>query len=129
MKTRLPQYCLLFVTLLVAAPASAHVSMQQPRLAPPAQHDRHEIVRMFLQAVNRGEVMLFGHDIKPEMLQPTRVEYIYELNSPTPEIRVYSEITTPLAVPDNDTCEIRALSATLDEQGNIIEVKAHVWPK
>lgn len=130
MKSGYITYGIFLFLVLASFSAGAHISSQSPStFTTPALEDRHLAVRQFLQAVERGDLAIFGVQLGTGMLRPTRVEYVYELSRTTPEVRVYAEFTTPLDVPDNDTCEVRALSATLDEHGNIIDVQAHVWPR
>ncbi|MCB1751647.1 MAG: hypothetical protein KDI74_07975 [Gammaproteobacteria bacterium] len=85
------------------------------------------VVEMFLQAVDRGELVVFDRRISKSMLVPIRIEYVYELKYPVPKVKVYSELREPMPVPGQENCRLRGISATLDAGGSIIETEAHVW--
>ena len=87
----------------------------------------NEVVEIFLKAVNRGELVLFGRTFDKSMLTPIRVEYVYELSNDTVGVKVYSELKEPFPVP-NQHCKIRAISAILDSDGGISEIVAHITP-
>ena len=74
-----------------------------------------------------GELIVFDTGLTRSMLLPQRVEYSYALEDPFPVLKVYSELKQPLEVPGHENCEVRAVSVILDDQGHIIESKAHVW--
>ena len=105
----------------------AHVSKQQPGIVKHKFYEPHEVIDIFLKAVSRGELIVFEKRLDKSMITPVRVEYAYELNRAISSIIVYSELKQPMAVPNQKDCSVRAVSATLDTEGQIIEVKAHIW--
>ncbi|QKT04605.1 hypothetical protein HUS23_12705 [Ectothiorhodospiraceae bacterium 2226] len=118
---------LTLVILMAGCTHGAHVAQQHP--FPEAYSGAHPraVVDVYLAAVDRGELRLFSHTLDRAMINPTRVEYAFELDAPTATVKVYSELRRPIAVPNQANCEIRAVSATLDPDGNIIETEAHIW--
>ena len=90
-------------------------------------HEPHEVIEIYLKAVSRGELMVFGQQLTKSMLTPIRVEYVYELTNAIPRIKVYSELKTPLPVPAQADCKIRGVSAILNADGRIVETQAHIW--
>lgn len=92
-------------------------------------HEPDEVVEMYFQAVGRGELVVFDRKLNRSMLIPVRVEYVYELNSAIPRVKVYSELKEAMPVPGQENCELRGVSAILDADGRIIETEAHIWPE
>lgn len=87
----------------------------------------HELIKIYLQAVDRGELVVFGQKLNKSMLVPVRVEYVYELKTATSRVKIYSELKEPMPVPEQESCELRGVSAILDVEGQIIETEAHIW--
>ena len=87
----------------------------------------HEIVNIFLKAVSRGELIVFDQKLDESMITPVRVEHVYDIMSAISSVTVYSELKQPMPVPAQVSCSVRGVSATLDADGHIIEVKAHIW--
>lgn len=129
MQFRYLVYWPLLGSFLLLSHASALIPDNSTTVVPPEVQDKYKIVRLFLKEVDRGKVILFGRRFDRSMLNPTRVEYVYDLNTDTPEIRVYSEVTKPMAIPGIDTCELRAVSAVMSPAGKIITIRVHLWPK
>ena len=106
----------------------AHILSKPPG---PIKHEfsePHEVIALFYTAVRNGELTLFGKNIDQSMLIPLQVEYVYELNDPVPRIKVYSVLKKPIPLPGQDKCSVHGVGVTLDDDGHIIEIKAHVWP-
>jgi hypothetical protein len=51
---------------------------------------------------------------------------VYELSSRTTRVRIHSNLGQPLSIPDHPGCEVRRVSAVL-EDGSIVETESHVW--
>ena len=85
-----------------------------------------DVVKVFLAAVDRGEVEVFGHILKRAMLIPLRVEYLYELDTLDVSVKIFATLSHPIAVPQLQGMNIFAVSAILDSQGDVTEVSAHV---
>lgn len=103
---------------LLDAPSSFH--RQQPE-------SPQKIVQDFLRAVDRGELVLFVYTLHRSYLIPRRVEYVYELDSPTPSVTVHCDLKEPLPVPGQPELEVRAISAELDPYGSIVVTRGHVY--
>src|SRR5690606_6063577 len=84
------------------------------------------LVHRYLEAVDRGELQLFGHTLNRAMIVPVRVEYVYELSDRTTRVRIHSNLKAPLAVPGQPDCRVLAVSAVM-EDGQITEIESHVW--
>ena len=108
-------------------PALGHVTKPHHIPGKPEFTDPREVVRIFLKAVDRGELMVFDQKLDRSRIIPVRVEYVYELDSLTSRMKVYSELKHPSPVPDHPDCRLRGVSAILDNYGHIIETVAHVW--
>jgi hypothetical protein len=87
-----------------------------------------KVIEIYLQAVDRGELLVFDKKIDRSVLIPRSVEYIYVIGYAKPRVKVYAELSRPLPLPGQDGYKIRAVSASLDTQGHIIKTEAHVWP-
>ena len=118
-----------FVLVACGAYAFAHVVEGPLGQIEPQFREPREIVEMYFQAVDRGELVVFDRKLNKSMLRPISVEYVYELKSDTPRIKVYSELKQPIPMPGQESCKLRGVSAILDAAGRIIETEAHIWPE
>ncbi len=107
----------------------AHILDQPPVPVKPEFREPREVIGIYLKAVSRGELMVLDRKLEQSMLIPVRVEYVYELDSAIPRIKVYSELKQPISAPGQEDCMIRGISAILDNNGRIIETEAHIWPE
>jgi hypothetical protein len=119
---------LLFSTAIESVRASVPVPKHLIDPGMPRIEDPGSLVDRFLQAVDRGELTVFGRTIDRPMLVPIRVEYVYELADRAMRIKIYSNLNTPLPVPGQDDCRILGVSAVM-ENGSITEIESHVWMK
>ncbi|MDO9467078.1 MAG: hypothetical protein Q7J36_07235 [Thiobacillus sp.] len=123
-----------FAVLLLSATAieSVRASVPVPKhlIDPglPRIEDPGKLVDRFLQAVDRGELTVFGQTIARAMIVPVRIEYVYELADRAMRIKIYSNLNAPLPVPGQDDCRILGVSAVM-EDGSITEIESHVWMK
>ncbi|NNL07089.1 MAG: hypothetical protein HKO86_05135 [Gammaproteobacteria bacterium] len=119
---------LTFVTVIVGNTSShGYVVETKPEAVKPVFHEPQEIIESYLRAVDRGEMVVFDTVLDKTMLVPVSVEYVYELDNPTPKIKVYSKLKQSMPVPGQQDCELRAVSAILDADGHILETEAHIW--
>ena len=124
----------IFAVLLLCAAAPAAVQASLPLPPPlinpdtPRIEDPDTLVDRYLQAVDRGELVIFGQTLVRAMIVPARVEYVYELFSRRTRIKVYSNLKQPLPVPDQPECRILGVGAVM-EDGHITEIESHVWMK
>jgi hypothetical protein len=121
-----------FTVLLLGAAApdtvQAAVSVPKHLISPdtPRIEDPDSLIHRYLQAVDRGELVIFGHTLARSMITPVRIEYVYELSTRTTRIQIHSNLNAPLPVPGQGGCQILAVSAVM-EDGHIVEIKSHVW--
>jgi len=125
-----PFFAVLLLCAFVPATALASVPVPKRLIIPdtPRIEDPNMLVHRYLEAVDRGELYLFGQKIDRAMIVPARVEYIYELSDRAMRIKVYSNLIQPLAVPGQNDCQILGVSAVM-EDGVITEIESHVWMK
>jgi len=117
-----------FVTIILGSTSAyGYIVEQQPGGIKPEFHEPQEVVELYLKAVDRGELIVFGRTLNKSMLVPVSVEYVYELNNAIPKIKVYSKLKQSMPVPGQQGCKLRAFSATLDADGHIIQAEAHIW--
>ena len=84
-----------------------------------------EVFRIFLQAVDLGQMQLFDKTLTREMLQPQKVQYSYTPEDLYPTVNVYSALLKPIPLPAMPDVYIIGVSGILDVGGNIIESIAH----
>lgn len=128
MKIRYAIWLSLAATLSFDWAGAAHV-LEYPREYQASRHEPHTVVELYLKAIDRGELVLFEQVLERAMLTPSHVEYVYDLNSPVPTVKVYSILAEPLPVPGHEAYEIRGITSTLNAQGAIVETRAHVTAK
>lgn len=134
---------ILFICFLVSSTSSAHILSKdcQPHSSqgvesrlkeqlgtdriPYPQIDARRVVRIFLEAVENGELIVFDMSIDKSNIKPERVEYIYTLTHQTPTVKVYSTLTKPISLPAMPDVQIKGVSAILNRAGEIIETIAH----
>ena len=104
----------------------ASISEQSTNTIKLENHQPKEIIDVFLKAVDRGELIVFEQTIDKSILIPLRVEYVYELNGSQPTVKIYSELKRLTPVPLHDGIKLRGISAILNDDGHIIEIRAHV---
>lgn len=92
----------------------------------PRIEDPERLVQVFLQAVDRGELILFGRRVDRAMLMPRRVEYVYELSSRTTRAKIHARLKVPIPVPERKDCKVQSVTVVLDD-GRIIETESHIW--
>jgi hypothetical protein len=116
------------LTLLALNPAFAAVSVPEHRIDPsqPAIEDPDRLVDAFLKAVDRGELTIYGRTLTREMINPTQVEYLYDLLSRKTSLRIHATLKEPLKLPDQPGCRILCISAEM-EDGRIVEIESHLW--
>jgi len=111
-------------TVQASVPASKHLS----NLDGPEIENPDTLVGQFLEALDRGELKLFGQTLDRSMVVPVRIEYVFELLSRTTRIKVHSNLKQPLPVPGQPDCRVLGVSAVM-EGGTITEIESHVWVK
>lgn len=86
------------------------------------------IVQHYLESVDRGELVTFNRKLDRSEIIPVRVEYSYQIASGSVEIKVYSDLKEPLAVPNQPDVEIRSVCSIV-EDGKIVGTESHIWIK
>ena len=87
--------------------------------------DIEPVFRVFLDAVDKGRLIIYNLRIDRSMIRPEHVEYIYTLNDLTPTVLVYSTPTKPLQLPVKPAMRIEGVSTIIDSQGEITDVYVH----
>ena len=130
-RVRVYYFAILAFIIVIAANGNtfAHITELPLDRIKPQFHEPHEVVEIYFQAVGRGELVVFDRKLDKSMLIPVRVEYVYELDSAIPRIKVYSELKEFMPVPGQTNCKLRGVSVILDADGRIIETEAHIWPE
>lgn len=88
--------------------------------------DPLENLRLFKDAVERGELVVFQQRIAYSMITPKLVEYVYDLEQRVGEIRVFSLLVEPMAIPNMPGTKIHGLHSILSVDGRILETTAHL---
>jgi hypothetical protein len=115
-----------FVPGIVQASVSVPEHLINPER--PRIEDPDTVVQHYLAAVDRGELEIFGMKLDRSMLNPVRVEYVYDLSSRATRVKVHSNLKEPLAVPGQRGCQILAVGAVMEDR-HITEIESHVWLK
>ncbi|KPK12340.1 MAG: hypothetical protein AMJ68_02300 [Acidithiobacillales bacterium SG8_45] len=127
--TRKIHFLFLTVFLVHGLSVNAHILEAPPGYDPHTHKTPHQVIAIFLEAVDRGELHFFGKPLSRIDINPIRVEYVYELDQSTPTITIYSEFTRSMTIPGQTDCTAKAISAVMDSKGHIIDSTLHVWPK
>ncbi len=85
-----------------------------------------KILLQYYEAVDRGELVVFGIQFDRTMLIPVHVDYVYPVNGQTARVKVYAKLKKPLLIPEQNNNKFTAVCAVLDVFGNIIETEAHI---
>lgn len=118
--------------LAIAFLNSAYTPADLPPCQPAAssQHaaEAESIVRNYLEAVDRGELLSFDRKLKRADINPVRVQYNYLIASGAMETRVYSMLKEPMPVPGQPDYQVIAVCSAM-ENGSIVETESHVLLK
>lgn len=87
------------------------------------------IMSMYYKAVDRGDLIVFGIQLKRSMLVPVHVNYIYLVNGQTAKVKVYAKLKNPMQIPEQGNNTFTAVCAILDMFGAIVETEAHIFLK
>jgi hypothetical protein len=115
--------------MLIGLTADAQVLEAPPGYTPHTFKTPYQVIAIFLEAVDRGELHMFGKRLSRNDINPIRVEYVYELDQTAPKIVIYSEFTEAQTVPGQADCSAKAFTAVMDSKGHIVDSTIHVWPK
>ena len=87
--------------------------------------DPQPVLRAFRNAVDRGELVVFGESLREDALDPQQVEYIYTLETRLPTVRVHSVLNQPFPIPGAPNVRATAVTSVLDRAGRIIDSIVH----
>ncbi|HWR76701.1 MAG TPA: hypothetical protein VN283_05785 [Thiobacillus sp.] len=123
-------FVVLFLLAITLDAGYAAVNVPEHLIDPgkPRIDDPDSLVHGYLDAVDRGELIVFGRRLDRSMITPTHVEYVYELSSRKTRVKIHSTLKEPMPVPDHPDCQVLSVSAVIDG-GNIFEIESHVWIK
>lgn len=85
------------------------------------------IMSQYYQAVDRGELIVFGIKLERSMLVPVHVNYVYVLNTQIPRVKVYAKLKKPMKIPEHGNNLFTGVCAYIDMFGTIVEVEAHIF--
>jgi hypothetical protein len=109
---------------------TTHASVQVPEYLldskRPKTDDPDTLVHGFLDAVDRGELIICGRRLDRSMIVPVHVEYVYELASRVTRVKIHSNLKEPMSVPDRPDCRVFSVGVVMAD-GKIIEIESHVW--
>jgi hypothetical protein len=89
--------------------------------------DPQKVADVFIAAVGRGELVLFGNPLAANALDPRQVEYVYSLQpaDPLPTVRVHAFLTQPFPLPGAPEIHATGVTGVLDWEGRIIDLFVH----
>ena len=87
--------------------------------------DPQQVVDVFMAAVDRGELVVFGVPLAAATLDPRQVEYVYRLQTRLPTVRVHAVLNPPFPIPGVSGVRATAVTGTLDWSGSIIDSIIH----
>lgn len=90
--------------------------------------DPESVVRGYLAAVDRGELLSFERRLERADINPVRVQYNYLIASGTTETRVYSALKESMPVPGQPEYQVIGVCSAM-EGGRIVETESHVLLK
>lgn len=90
--------------------------------------DPARVIKVYLEAVGRGELRIFEKPVTRSMLKPERVEYVYTLDSRLPRVSVFSTLTVALPFPDMPDLQVQGVTGFLDWKGRITDSTVHCEP-
>ncbi len=113
---------------LAAGGAAAAVSPADPVTRDAPCLDTRRVLDLFLAAVDRGELSLFGVRLGRDEVTPARVELVQDLRTGTTTRKVHAEIDEPLPCPGHTDYVIEGITATLTGENRIGEIEIHLCP-
>lgn len=128
-----PMKTLTFVLFSLLFCSSSFAAMQTASLRSPEGNyakkvESREIISNFMQAVDDGEISVFGEILSRDMIVPIRISHEYEISKNKVSIQIYSKLAEPIVVPENNQFSIMAISVFINPHGEIDLIKAHVKP-
>ena len=90
--------------------------------------DPESVVRSYLAAVDRGELLSFERRLGRADINPVRVQYNYMIASGSTETRVYSTLKEPMPVPGQAEYQVIGVCSAM-EGGRIVETESHILLK
>ena len=100
----------------------------QPDSARPDIAQAESVVRSYLAAVDRGELLTFGRKLNRTDITPVRVQYNYSISSGDMATWVYSTLKNPMPVPEQPEYQVIGVCSAM-ENGRIVETESHVLLK
>ena len=88
--------------------------------------DTEKIFKLFLKAVEKGQLIVFDKIIDKESIKPLSVEYVYKADVSSPTVKVYSLLNKTMHHPTVPSYQIKGITAIIDQHGEIIETIVHV---
>jgi hypothetical protein len=87
--------------------------------------DPRRVVQIFLQAVDRGELVVFGEPLTRADIDPQSVDYSFTLGRRLPRILIHSRLEAPFPLPGAPGVRVTAVTGELTADGRILESTLH----
>ena len=126
MKARLFSVAVLFLAAGITFASINTSSDYMIKPVPQPENKFDAIVVIFLEAVDRGELIVFDNIIPRSVLDPVQVKYVYTFNDDDPSISIFSLLKRPLKIPGMDDCTAGGIEVLLDADGTIIDSSVHI---
>lgn len=110
---------------IVAKPPLQDVESVDGARIPYPAIDPQQVVDVFLNAVVRGELVVFGEPLEVDALDPRQVEYVYTLETRLPTVRVHAILNEPFSIPGASNVRGTAVTGVLDWMGRIVDSVLH----
>lgn len=128
----MPRKSFIALVLSMAFLTSGYTPISPP-LCPTRSASTHAaepeaVVRSYLAAVDRGELLSFERRLGRADINPVSVQFNYLITSGTVETRVYSTLKQPLPVPGQPEYQVIGVCSAM-ENGRIVETESHVLIK
>lgn len=87
--------------------------------------DPQRVVQIFLQAVDRRELVVFEEPLTRADIDPQGVDYSFTLGQRLPRILVHSRLVAPFPLPGAPGVRATAVTGELTADGRILESTLH----
>ncbi len=128
----MPKIFSIALVLSIAFLTSGYMPVSPPSCPPGAISTRvaepEAVVRSYLLAVDRGELLSFERKLSRDEINPIRVQYNYRIMDGSTEVRVYSALKAPMSVPGQSGYQVIGVCSAM-EDGRIVETESHVLLK
>ncbi|MGD8566895.1 MAG: hypothetical protein PVJ39_02230 [Gammaproteobacteria bacterium] len=86
------------------------------------------VIDMLMQHIDKGEIDIFGHVLKPDELEKRYVAYVYHFKGDRVSIDVHFKLKIKITVPNFESYYVDAISIDIDNTGRIEKIRTQVKP-